>query len=479
MQTVLSKYSMTDTIAAISTPYGRGGVALIRISGMDAMEIAGRVFRPKSGKHLTEIPGGRTAYGSICQPLISDAKGACYGTIIDDGIAAIYRAPHSYTGEDTVEITCHGGILLTEQVLAAILSAGARPAEAGEFTKRAFVAGKLSLTEAEAVIHLIDADSEEQLRLARSHTKGVLTRALDGFYQRLLTLVSTAYVYADYPDEDLTDLTQPDMMAELNELITDMTALSATWRAGHAICDGISTVLAGRPNTGKSSILNRLLGRERAIVSNIAGTTRDTIEEKVQVGKVTLRLTDTAGLRKSDDPIEQIGVERSFAALRDAELILAVIDGTTPLTEEDRELLQKLSEYSVPKIALLNKSDLRDDASPVIDQLNPFSFFAVCPVSAKTGEGMDRLKEVIETLFIQGEIDYDTTAVIANARQKGALDRAIDAMQRAWDALQSGFTPDVAGMDMEDAMAALAEADGRAVSADIVDAIFHRFCVGK
>lgn len=470
---------MTDTIAAISTPYGRGGVALIRISGSDAINVAGRVFRPKSGKRLADILGGRTAYGDICKPILSEGDTYSFGRTIDDGIAAIYRAPNSYTGEDTVEITCHGGILLTEQVLGAILSAGARPAEAGEFTRRAFVAGKLSLTEAEAVINLIDAGSEEQLRLARSHTAGVLSRSLEDFYQRLLSLVSTAYVYADYPDEDLTDLTPEEMRESLSALISEMTALSETWRAGHAICDGISTVLAGRPNTGKSSILNRLLGRDRAIVSSIAGTTRDTIEEKVQVGKVTLRLTDTAGLRESDDPIEQIGVERSFAALKDAELILLVIDGASPLTEEDRELLQKLAEYSAPKIALLNKSDLGVNDQPVPDGLDVSAFHAVCSVSALTGEGMDRLRKTIETLFVEGEIDYDTTAVIANARQKGALDRAIGALQRALSALQSGFTPDIAGMDIEDAMAALAEVDGRAVSADIVDAIFHRFCVGK
>lgn len=467
---------MTDTIAAISTPYGRGGVALIRISGSDAIEIAGRVFRPKSGKALTDILGGRTSYGSICQP-VWQGDTCTFGRVLDDGIAAIYRAPHSYTGEDTVELTCHGGILLTEQVLSAILAAGARPAEAGEFTRRAFVAGKLSLTEAEAVINLIDAGSEEQLRLARSHTAGVLSRALEDFYQRLLSLVSTAYVYADYPDEDLTDLSPAEMQSALTVLIGEMQALGMTWRAGHAICDGISTVLAGRPNTGKSSILNRLLGRDRAIVSNIAGTTRDTIEEKVQVGRVTLRLTDTAGLRESDDPIEQIGVERSFAALKEAELILVVLDSAVSLTEEDRELLEKLYTYPVPKIALLNKSDL--SGTEGMDGLESDKFHAICPVSAVTGEGMDELRSTIEALFIEGEIDYDTTAVLANARQKNALDRAIGAACRALYALESGFTPDVAGMDIEDAMASLAEVDGRAVSADIVDAIFHRFCVGK
>ncbi|MBO5779192.1 MAG: tRNA uridine-5-carboxymethylaminomethyl(34) synthesis GTPase MnmE [Clostridia bacterium] len=464
---------MTDTIAAISTPYGKGGIAVIRISGDEAIEIAGKVFRPASKKPLSYIEGGRIVYGTIHAP----APDQTFGKTIDDGMAAIMRAPRSYTGEDTVEISCHGGILLTEQVLSAIIAAGARPAEAGEFTKRAFVAGKLSLTEAEAVINLIDARSEEALKLARSHTEGRLTAKLDEFYESLKTLISTAYVYADYPDEDLTDLSVDEMKNALEKLSAEMQALSDTYYVGHAISEGIATVIVGRPNTGKSSLLNRLLGRERAIVSNIAGTTRDTIEETVQVGKVTLRLTDTAGLRDSDDPIEQIGVERSYAALKEAELILAVFDGTAPLSEEDRDLLSKLKDAPVPKIALLNKSDLASGIVSATDLGD--TFHAICPISAETGEGIDQLKSTIESLFAKGEIDYNTTAILANARQKGALDRAIQGVRAALDALEGGFTPDVAGMDLEEAMAALSEADGRAVSADIVDAIFHRFCVGK
>lgn len=463
---------MTDTIAAISTPYGKGGIAVIRISGDEAIDVAGRVFRAASGRALSEIEGGRIVYGSICAPT---ADGDL-GKVIDDGMAAILRSPRSYTGEDTVEISCHGGILLTEQVLSAVIAAGARPAEAGEFTRRAFVAGKLSLTEAEAVINLIDARSEEALKLARSHTAGRLTEKLGQFYESLRTLLSTAYVYADYPDEDLTDLSAEEMVGALEALQGEMQALSDTYYVGHAVSEGITAVIVGRPNTGKSSLLNRLLCRERAIVSPIAGTTRDTIEETVQVGRVTLRLTDTAGLRESDDPIEQIGVERSLAALESAELILAVFDGAEPLSDEDRELLAKLEGSAAPKIALVNKSDLQ--AGEVIG-LPEGLFHAVCPVSARTEEGMDALRQVIESLYVDGEIDYDSTAILANARQKGALDRSIAGVEAALGALRSGFTPDVAGLDLEEAMAALSEADGRAVSADIVDAIFHRFCVGK
>lgn len=484
---------MTDTIAAISTPYGKGGIAVIRISGDEAIEVAERVFRPASGKVLADIEGGRIIYGNICEPIIGSADAPAfgmtdntgrslrYGKPIDDGMAAIMRAPHSYTGEDTVELSCHGGVLLTEKVLSAVFAAGARPAEAGEFTRRAFVAGKLSLTEAEAVINLIDAESEEMLKLARSHTAGRLKTKLDAFYESLRTLISTAYVYADYPDEDLTDLSANEMIEALEALIADMKALSDTYRVGHAICEGINTVIVGRPNTGKSSLLNRLLGRERAIVSDIAGTTRDTIEEKVQVGKVTLRLVDTAGLRESDDRIEQIGVERSYAALKEAELILMVLDGASPLSVEDKDLLVKLADYSVPKVAVVNKSDLSPElpSSTKLTNLPESGFDKVCPISALTGEGIDELKKQIENLYAEGEIDYDRMAILANARQKGALDRAAAGVESALRALKNGFTPDVAGLDLEEAMAALSEADGRAVSADIVDAIFHRFCVGK
>ncbi len=489
---------MTDTIAAISTPYGKGGIAVIRISGDEAIEVAGRVFRSASGKPLADISGGRTIYGSICEPVLGGADvdsisdcafrtDTCFGRVIDDGIAAVFRAPHSYTGEDTVEISCHGGILLTEKVLGAVFSAGARPAEAGEFTRRAFVAGKLSLTEAEAVINLIDAGSEEMLRLARSHTAGLLKDKLGGFYQSLCSLLSSAYVYADYPDEDLADLPTGEMIDALEALYRDMIALSATYRVGHAVCEGISTVIVGRPNTGKSSLLNRLLGRERAIVSDLAGTTRDTIEEKVQVGKIALRLVDTAGLRESKDRIEQIGVERSYSAMRQAELILVVLDPFCPPTEADNRLLSELKNYPAPKIAILNKCDLTvEDQSNGNNWKNLLNnsqsegeFAAVCPISALTGEGIDALKRVIESLYAEGEIDYDCTAILANARQKGALDRASAGVASALRALKDGFTPDVAGLDLEEAMAALSEADGRAVSADIVDAIFHRFCVGK
>lgn len=459
----------TTTIAAIATPYGRGGIAVIRISGDEAIAIADKVFKAKNKKTLAETQGFRMLYGDI----YADGK------VIDDGIASLFRAPHSYTGEDTVEISCHGGILVTESVLTAILAAGAVQAGPGEFTKRAFVNGKLSLSEAEGVINLIDAETKDKMHLARSHTSGVFSREIDRIYEKLLSLVSQTYVYADYPDEDLTDLSVPELCQGIQDALSDVTALLATYKAGHAISDGIYTVVAGKPNTGKSSLMNALLGRERAIVSSYAGTTRDYLEEKATVGKIFLKLVDTAGIHEAEDEVEKIGISRSVDALEKAELILAVFDASIPPTEEDIAFLEKLQTISVPKIAILNKNDLDTDCTNHYRTYLQNGFTDILSLSAKNKDGLDQLKDKIESLFVSGEIDYDQNAIVANARQNASLLQTSEHLRRAISALDSGFTQDIAGMDIENAMASLAETDGRNVTTDIVDRIFHNFCVGK
>ncbi len=456
------------TIAAIATPYGRGGIAVIRISGSDAIPIADRIFMPKSSIMLSNIAANTSIYGDI----VSD------GSIIDDGMATVFRAPHSYTGEDTVEISCHGGILITETVLAAALTQGAIQAGPGEFTKRAFVNGKLTLTEAEAVIDLIDAETEDQMKLARQHTSGLLSKELGEFYEELLSIVSETYVFADYPDEDLTDLSVIEIKEKLQTVLEKIQALLSTYTAGHAIRDGIYTVVAGKPNTGKSSLMNALLGKERAIVSSIAGTTRDYLEEKAAVGKIRLLLVDTAGIHESKDEIEKIGIDRSVAALEKAELVLAVFDASESCSPEDIEFIEKIASLSVPKIAILNKNDKDTDKSDsYLARLN--GYHAVHSLSAKDKQGLEELKATIEALFISGEIDYSEHAILANARQKATLQRAKEALQSAVTALNLGFTQDIAGLDIENAMSALGDVDGRTVTGDIVDSIFHRFCVGK
>lgn len=458
---------MLDTIAAISTPYGRGGIAVIRISGDEAFDVASSMFFPASGKELTDILPRTAVYGQI----IAD------GQVIDDGIATLFCAPASYTGEDTVEISCHGGILLAEKVLAAAITSGARAAGAGEFTRRAFLSGKLTLTEAEAVIDLIDAKTDDQISLARSQVSGRLSARLSDIYETLRDLVSAAYVYADYPDEDLSDVTPEQMRDVLVGIKENLNRLSGGYENARLVREGISAVLVGRPNTGKSSVLNRLLGTDRAIVSSVAGTTRDTIEESITLGRLLVRLTDTAGVRESEDEIERIGVRRSLEALSSADLVLAVFDGSSELKCDDIELVSVLKDKKCPKIALVNKSDLGE--AVCIDEISKFDFDKVVTVSALSGEGFDDLSSAVTELFAAGLVDYNNEAVIANARQYASITLAISSVDDAISALDNRFTPDVAGLDIEKAMEAVGQTDGRAVSADIVDAIFHRFCVGK
>ncbi len=456
---------ISDTIAAISTPHGKGGIAVIRISGSEAVSISEEVFRPKCGKPLSAIASGNVAYGDIF-------SGNC---IIDDGIATVFRAPHSFTGEDTVEISCHGGIILTQTVLEALLLAGARPAEAGEFTKRAFLSGKISLTRAEAVINLIDAESKEKVRLSALQSNGVLSREISRLISKIGDAISSVYAYIDYPDEDLTDMTVSELSEVAKEIIGDLVSLKDSYRMGHAICEGIPTVIIGKPNTGKSSVLNRILGTDRAIVTSIAGTTRDTVEETVTVGKVLLRLCDTAGIRQTDDEVEMIGVARSKDKLIKSELVLAVFDGGAPQTNEDREIINEIVSLRKPVIALLNKADLCSSVKPSLPQ----SFGEPIAVSALTGQGFDDLYKRISELYVNEEISYINEPIITGARQHTAVCKALEHMQNALKTIEGGFTQDIAGLDMEAAMSALGELDGRTVSEEITSKIFSRFCVGK
>jgi len=453
-----------SSVAAISTPYGRGAISVIRISGHDATDVLSRVFLPSSGKKITDYRAGQMIRGEVFS-----ADGC-----IDDGMAVFFKAPHSYTGEDSAEIYCHGGILVSEEVLKAVFAAGASPAEAGEFTRRAFINGKLSPCEEEFVMYTIAAETRDKLDLARSHRKGVLSRKIDSIYSSLLSLVSSAYVFADYPDEDLSDISSEEMVEKLKEILSDIKNLAATYKAGKAINEGIYTVIAGRPNTGKSSLLNLILGSDRAIVSDTAGTTRDSIEESASVGRIMLRLCDTAGIREGSDEIEKLGIERSISALEKAELVIAVFDGSQEKTEEDEKVLEIVSKLSCAKIALINKCDL--ERKLVLDTS---AFDKTLEISAKYTESTEKLTKEIESLFIEGEIDYNSDAIVASARQRASLDRAAEAVENAIDALEAGYTPDVAGLDIESAMGALGEIDGRAVSEDIVKDIFGRFCVGK
>jgi len=374
-----------------------------------------------------------------------------------------------------VEISCHGGILLTETVLSALLAAGARQAEAGEFTRRAFLNGKLGLSAAEALGNIVEAQSTEQLALAHSGMRGRVEAKCDEIYTSLRGVLASIFAVIDYPDEDLADMSREEMIASLQISKEQVVALAKTYRTGHAIAEGISTVICGRPNVGKSSLYNLLVGRDAAIVTEIEGTTRDVLSERVTLGRVMLRLSDTAGLHKTEDVVEQIGIERAKREMKDAELILALFDGSQAATEEDLELLDELSAQAAEVILLLNKSDLGGFEDPAYRE----RFEHVIPFSAKRGAGLDALKRTVEGLFTDGRIDTRQDAVLANARQYGAAQAALEALRRSIDGLQSGLAVDLCCVDVEMAMSALSELDGRAVSEDIVSEIFSHFCVGK
>lgn len=451
---------MTDTtVAAVSTPRGKGGVAMIRITGPEARAVLSRVFRPKSGRP----PEARQAvYGSFFDD----------GGVFDDGVAVFYAAPASYTGEDTAELCCHGGLLVTERLLSAVLAAGAQPARPGEFSKRAFLNGKLTLTEAEAVAGIIDAVSAKRLEIGVRQAGGSLSRRIDGLYRRLVTLAASMRAYIDYPDEDLADLTPQEAAAELSAVRAELDALADSHRYGRAVSEGVRTVLVGRTNTGKSSLLNLLLGFERALVSDEAGTTRDVVSETAVVCGIPLLLADTAGLRAGAGAVEQAGIGKSLEQLERAELVLAVFDLSQPLTAEDYGLADRIRALGKAgsTVAVFNKRDLAPGAVP------PVLFDRQVCISARTGEGKNALEQAVGALY--GGLEPDMDAVITSARQAAALRRASAALGEAKEALCGG-AQDAAGTELDAAIAALGETDGRSVSEAVVDEIFSRFCVGK
>lgn len=459
--------NLMDTIAAVSTPYGKGGVAMIRISGTDAIEIADKVFFAKSQKRLADTEHGKTVYGEIFMP--DDAKNS-----IDDGMAVSFFAPHSFTGENVVEISCHGGILVTQKVLAAVLCAGARVAEAGEFTRRAFINGKMRLSEAEALGNLLEARSESQLVLARNGMKGRLSSRMGELYDSLLRVLSGIYAVIDFPDEDLSDMSRDEMACEIARVADGVKKLASTYGTGRAVNEGIPTVICGRTNAGKSSIYNRLLGYDAAIVTDIEGTTRDVLREAAVLGKITLLLCDTAGLRRTDDKVENIGIERSLQQMSEAGLILAVFDGSRDPSEDDKALVEKIKTQRVPYIALINKSDSAKEINKLYAELeNTIS------VSALTGEGFDLLERKVEDMFIDGEIDIVNDPVVTGARQYTALCSSAQLLEKALADINAGVSLDVCCVGVECAMSALGEVDGREIGEDIVSEIFSRFCVGK
>lgn len=459
-----------DTIAAISTPYGKGGIAVIRISGDGTPAVLRSCFQTR-GPDPVENPR-RACLGSVVQN----------GEAVDTCLVTFFAAGASFTGEASAEISCHGGTAVTAAVLEAVFCAGARPAQAGEFTRRAFISGKLSLDQAEAVGLLIDADTDSRRRLAAGALQGALREKTESMRTQLTSLLASLYAVIDYPDEDLAEQSTAEMVAGFSAVTRELRALLATYRTGSAVAEGVQTVICGAPNCGKSSLYNRILGQERAIVTDIAGTTRDTLLDTADFGGITLRLADTAGLREegeTTDPIEQIGVKRSRQSIEEAELIFIVLDGSRPLEKQEEQLLQKLRyRQDAVKIAVINKADLFPVPEPDLNMLQSMTD-AVVILSAKTGEGMDALAEAVAAQYKTQNRSYAAAPLIWDARHKATLEEAISLLETAVQALDAGEPADGVCTLAEEALANLSMLDGRGVSEEIVSEIFSRFCVGK
>ena len=452
---------MSDVIAAVSTGRQVCAIGIIRLSGDGCIAVAERVFTPLN-KPLHEAANRKLVMGTL-----HDAR----GRVIDQCMAVCSRQPNSYTGEDTVEFHCHGSPAVLAAGLEALYHAGARPAGRGEFTKRAFLNGKMDLTQAEAVIDLIEADTADAAANAAGQVGGVLQKKLAPIYEELVNLCSHFHAVLDYPDEDIEDFGLQNYTATLRAAAKELYALLQTYGQGRILRQGVAAAIVGRPNVGKSSLLNRLAGFDRAIVTDIPGTTRDTVEESVMVGSTRLRLIDTAGIRQTADTVEAMGVERSKKALEEADLAIFLCDGSQPLTQEDRDIIE-LCMDAPNAIALINKSDLGKTVQP-----GELPFMTILPVSIKEGTGLEMLPEVLEEMF-GGGMPCDGS-ILTNARQYDACRRAYEAMLESLKGLKLGQTPDAVLTDVEAAMEAMGEVTGATVREDITARIFERFCVGK
>ena len=452
-----------STIAAISTPNAPGGIAVIRISGDNALSVAENIFSPAGGKKVSDMDGYTCTYG-----IAHDG-----GERLDDCILTVFRAPHSYTGEDIAEISCHGGLYVTRRILRAALKNGAENAGPGEFTKRAFINGKLDLTQAEAVMDIISAKGERELKMAENLRGGAAFRKAKAVSQRLLKILGDLAAWADYPEEDIPEVEPQYLLSELNEARKETESLISGYDSGRILREGVAAVIVGRPNVGKSTLFNCLSGCERSIVTDIAGTTRDAVEESVRLGDIVLRLTDTAGIRETNDKIEEMGVDIARKKLDEADLVIAVFDGSCPLTEDDFNLIDNIDNKNI--VAVINKNDMEQklDSDYLKQKIQHIVY-----LSAKDSSGIESLRETIETIFKLNETDFDSVSA-ANERQKKCIESCLDCIKSALAAIENGEMLDAVTVLVDEAEQFLLELTGEKTTDAVVNEVFSRFCVGK
>lgn len=453
---------MAKTIAAVATGNSAGGIGVIRISGDCAIEIADKIFKPADGSKLCDLAGYRAKFGNVF----------CSGEAADDAVALVFRAPKSYTGENTVEISVHGGLYIVQKTLEAAFEAGAVPAEPGEFTKRAFLNGKMDLTQAESVAQLISANGETAAKASYNLLQGSLSRQIDGVLQNLVDTSALMAAWVDYPDEEIPELEESELEKSLETAAASLEKLLAGYENGQIMTQGVDTAIVGKPNAGKSTLMNLLAGREKSIVTDIAGTTRDIVEESVRLGSITLRLSDTAGIRESDDTVEAIGIRRALDKIESAELVIAVFDNSRPLDENDLKLIEKCRGKKA--VAAVNKIDLNSGRLAPVEE----AFAKTVYISAKGDEYLDEVSRAVEEVL--GVSDFDSAApMLANRRQKQCCKNALQSVNEALGALHAGMTYDAINVMTDCAVDELLEFTGKKATTEVVNNIFSKFCVGK
>lgn len=459
----------SDTIAAISTPYGTGGIGIIRISGEKAFEIAGKIFKGKVP--FEEIKSHNIRYGKIVDPES--------GETIDEVLVSKMEKPNTFTREDVVEINCHGGTLVLKRILELVVKQGARIAEPGEFTKRAFLNGRIDLSQAEAVIDLINSKTGESSRAAVNQLEGKLSRRVKAARKKLIELIAHIEVTVDYPEHDIEEITGEKVYSELKEIRGMLKKIVEGFEKGKIIREGINAVIVGKPNVGKSSLLNELSGKTRAIVTDIPGTTRDIIEEYININGIPVRIIDTAGIRETEDVVERIGVESARKAIDDADLVIMMIDAREGVSDEDIKLLNAIKHKK--HIIVFNKMDLvgKDDRLDAIERLPSYERGNIVKTSLKEDFGVDQLEEEITRLFMKGEVNPNSEYLVTNVRHKDAIDKAIQSIDEACTAYENKMPLDFITIDIKNATDFLGRITGESVSEDVMHEIFSRFCLGK